>query len=103
MRYMFRVHHFSISFYGNSLKSLHEKGIVVWRNQIFPINIFFSTDDDPSFLKAVLRLTDETFTSDLKDPLSEKFKTLSAWLENILMSLYTEVHGFRDVEVVRFR
>lgn len=64
---------------------------------------FFSTDDDPSFLKAVLRLTDETFTSDLKDPLSEKFKTLSAWLENILMSLYTEVHGFRDVEVVRFR
>ena len=130
MRYMFRVHHFSISFYGNSLKSLHEKGIVVWRNQIFPMDwnmlctfstpcdfwvmivinqsehgfqIFFSTDDDPSFLKAVLRLTDETFTSDLKDPLSEKFKTLSAWLENILMSLYTEVHGFRDVEVVRFR
>ena len=130
MRYMFRVHHFSISFYGNSLKSLHEKGIVVWRNQIFPMDwnmlctfstpcdfwamivinqsehgfqYFFSTDDDPSFLKAVLRLTDETFTSDLKDPLSEKFKTLSAWLENILMSLYTEVHGFRDVEVVRFR
>ena len=130
MRYMFRVHHFSISFYGNSLKSLHEKGIVVSRNQIFPIDwnmlctfstpcdfwamivinqsehgfqYFFSTDDDPSFLKAVLRLTDETFTSDLKDPLSEKFKTLSAWLENILMSLYTEVHGFRDVEVVRFR
>lgn len=60
-------------------------------------------DDDPSFFKAVLRLTDETFTSDLKDPLSEKFKTLSAWLENILMSLYTEVHGFRDAEVVRFR
>ena len=130
MRYMFRVHHFSISFYGNSLKSLHEKGIVVSRNQIFPIDwnmlctfstpcdfwamivinqsehgfqYFFSTDDDPSFLKAVLRLTDETFTSDLKDPLSEKFKTLSAWLENILMSLYTEVQGFRDVEVVRFR
>ena len=130
MRYMFRVHHFSISFYGNSLKSLHEKGIVVWRNQIFPMDwnmlctfstpcdfwamivinqsehgfqYFFSTDDDPSFLKAVLRLTDETFTSDLKDPLSEKFKTLSAWLENILMSLYTEVQGFRDVEVVRFR
>ena len=130
MRYMFRVHHFSISFYGNSLKSLHEKGIVVWRNQIFPMDwnmlctfstpcdfwamivinqsehgfqYFFSTDDDPSFLKAVFRLTDETFTSDLKDPLSEKFKTLSAWLENILMSLYTEVHGFRDVEVVRFR
>ena len=130
MRYMFRVHHFSISFYGNSLKSLHEKGIVVSRNQIFPMDwnmlctfstpcdfwamivinqsehgfqYFFSTDDDPSFLKAVLRLTDETFTSDLKDPLSEKFKTLSAWLENILMSLYTEVHGFRDVEVVRFR
>lgn len=66
-------------------------------------NFFFSTDDDPSFLKAVLRLTDETFTSDLNDPLSEKFKTLSAWLENILMSLYTEVQGFRDVEVVRFR
>lgn len=130
MRYMFRVHHFSISFYGNSLKSLHEKGIVVSRNQIFPMDwnmlctfstpcdfwamivinqsehgfqYFFSTDDDPSFLKAVLRLTDETFTSDLKDPLSEKFKTLSAWLENILMSLYTEVQGFRDVEVVRFR
>ena len=130
MRYMFRVHHFSISFYGNSLKSLHEKGIVVSRNQIFPIDwnmlctfstpcdfwamivinqsehgfqYFFSTDDDPSFLKAVLRLTDETFTSDLNDPLSEKFKTLSAWLENILMSLYTEVQGFRDVEVVRFR
>ena len=38
MRYMFRVHHFSISFYGNSLKSLHEKGIVVWRNQIFPMD-----------------------------------------------------------------
>ena len=66
-------------------------------------NIFFLIDDDLSFLKAVLRLTDKTFTSDLKDPLSAKFKTLAAWLENILMSLYAEVHGFRHVEVVRFR
>ena len=50
MRYMFRVHHFSISFYGNSLKSLHEKGIVVWRNQIFPMDWYmlctFSTPCD---------------------------------------------------------
>ena len=54
MRYMFRVHHFSISFYGNSLKSLHEKGIVVWRNQIFPMDwnmlctfstVWFLSDD----------------------------------------------------------
>ena len=131
MRYMFRVHHFSISFYGNSLKSLHEKGICCMEKSDFSDGLkyvvyvfhtvwflsddqhnskrtwfsifFFLIDDDLSFLKAVLRLTDETFTSDLKDPLSEKFKTLSAWLENILMSLYTEVHGFRDVEVVRFR
>ena len=42
MRYMFRVHHFSISFYGNSLKSPHEKGIVVWRNQI---TVWFLSDD----------------------------------------------------------
>lgn len=67
------------------------------------MSIILLTDDDPLFLKAVLRLTDETFTADLNDPLSERFKKLAGRLEDTLVLVYKDVPEFRVVNVVGFR
>ncbi|XP_078348608.1 uncharacterized protein LOC144633639 [Oculina patagonica] len=60
-------------------------------------------DDDSAYLKAVLRLKDETYTADLSDPLSERFKSLAGFLEDQLMLNYKNVADVRDVNVVAFR
>ncbi|KAJ7360286.1 Adhesion G protein-coupled receptor L3 [Desmophyllum pertusum] len=60
-------------------------------------------DDDSAYLKAVLRLKDLTYTSDLSDPLSERFKSLAGSLEDQLLILYKDVAEVRDVNVVGFR
>ncbi len=60
-------------------------------------------DDDSAYLKAVLRLHDETYTADLSDPLSERFKSLAGFLEDQLMLIYKNVPDVRDVNVVAFR
>ena len=61
-------------------------------------------DDDSSYLKAVLRLNDETYTADLSDPLSERFKSLAGFLEDQLMlNIYKDVPDVRKVNVVAFR
>ena len=54
-------------------------------------------------MKAVLRLRDETFTSDLSDLLSNRSRSLAGLLEGKMMSLYKRVPDVRDVNVVAFR
>lgn len=61
------------------------------------------SDDDPAYLKAVLRLNDETYTADLSDPLSERFKSLAGFLEEQLMLIYKDIVDVREVNVVAFR
>lgn len=63
----------------------------------------YFADDDSAYLKAVLRLKDLTYTSDLSDPLSERFKSLAGSLEDQLLILYKDIAEVRDVNVVGFR
>ena len=60
-------------------------------------------DKESAFLKAVLRLTAVPFAAELKDPLSEEFKTLAGLLEQQMMSVYRDVADVRDVSVAGFR
>jgi len=55
------------------------------------------------YLKAVLRLRDETFTRDLSDLSSNRSRSLSGLLEREMMRLYKGVPDVRDVNVVAFR
>ena len=50
-----------------------------------------------------MRLHDETFTPDLRDLSSNRFKSLAGRLEAVMMRLYKGVPGVRDVNVVAFR
>ena len=60
-------------------------------------------DDDSVYLKAVLRLRNETFTPELSDLLSNRSRSLAGLLEREIMRIYKGVPDVRDVNVVAFR
>ena len=55
------------------------------------------------YLKAVLRLRNETFTPELSDLLSNRSRALASVLEGKIMRIYKGVPDVRDVNVVAFR